>query len=163
VTKRLYNVSEWLPLSHSDILYSIWVTQTHYTASESLRHIIQLWVIYNLLLLWYDLCFKAEKHKILILTSLVWPIWGSNPQAIIFDASWITTLITPARRFTQNEGLTNLKIVHICCMVVTEVHCQININIWINKVNTSFSFVRMKLLSAWKFCYFSSSEPSAIC
>ena len=29
------------PLRHSDTLYSLWVTQTHYTASESLRHIIQ--------------------------------------------------------------------------------------------------------------------------
>jgi hypothetical protein len=29
------------PLSHSDTLYSLWVTQTHYTASESLRHVIQ--------------------------------------------------------------------------------------------------------------------------
>ena len=86
------NTLSWIFIVLAHLNNSLWVDMSPHDTLFWFR------VNHSLLFLLNDACL-VEKQQILILKSLVWPDWGSNPRSAALKTSTLT--ITPPMRLTD--------------------------------------------------------------
>jgi hypothetical protein len=104
-------------LEKKKINNSLWILMHNYSDSETTS------------LCCYSLAVcLTEKQQIPILSSLVSPDQGSNPQSTAVEASTLT--ITPTMRFTYNTSYCLIEVVTEASLTVFIFVCVINIYIY---------------------------------